>query len=168
MKLDLAERYAAKIAEALRPLCQRIEIAGSIRRRRADVHDIDLVCQIAVGGQAALQARCRQSCKVVAQGMQISRYQTSAGIQLDLYFAHAAYPDALRVWPSNWGSVLLCRTGSKEHNIFIASIARQRGLRWTPGTGVCAGGGKIIASETEEEIFAALGLAYLPPERRER
>jgi DNA polymerase (family 10) len=61
--------------------------------------------------------------------------------------------------------VVVCRTGSREHNIMLASIAKSLGLHWNPQEGVFRGE-ELIASETEESIFSALGLDYERPEDR--
>jgi DNA polymerase (family 10) len=62
--------------------------------------------------------------------------------------------------------LLLARTGSKEHNIKLAALAKSKGLTFSPHEGIKRGE-QILASETEEAIFAALGLPYIAPEDRE-
>jgi len=167
MPLERAVAYAEKIVRDLRPFCARIEIAGSIRRRRAVCGDIDLVC-IPVNGAGlqdrVMQAAARRHCC----GEQVFRVDLKTGVQLDLYMAHEERKDLFRVaQPCNWGSLLLCRTGSKMHNIKLCQRAAQLGLRWDPHAGVFNGAGECIASETEHDIFRALDLPYVAPEARE-
>lgn len=93
-------------------------------------------------------------------------HPTAGTVQLDLWFAHAGKSDLFTGSPSNWGMLILARTGSKEHNVKLAATAKRQGLLFSPHEGIKRGD-EIIASKTEEEIFAALGLAYVEPERRE-
>ena len=76
--------------------------------------------------------------------------------------------DLLNTAPDNFGTLLLCRTGSKEHNIFLVEHAKRLNLRWNPYRGVIDGAGNVLASETEEDIFKALDLPWIQPEDRER
>jgi len=172
MNLPRALALGRQIREQLAPFCERIEIAGSIRRARPVVNDLDLVLLPKPGQLHAIKARCRQRCAVVSDGEQnaIFRLQLSdlTQFQLDLFFARPAARDLLQSVPGNFGSLLLCRTGSKEHNIFLVEHAKRLGLAWSPYRGVLDADGYVLASETEEEIFRALDLAFIPPEQRER
>jgi hypothetical protein len=101
-------------------------------------------------------------------GEQVFRVELKSGVMLDIYFAHDDRSDLFRVvQPCNWGTLLLCRTGSKEHNIALCRRAAQLGLKWDPHNGVFNGAGDCIAAATEEAVFSALQLEYLPPNRRE-
>jgi DNA polymerase (family 10) len=68
---------------------------------------------------------------------------------------------------TTWPTLLLIRTGSREHNILLCSHARRLGMQLkADGSGLLRNG-EPVATESEEDIFAALSLRYLPPERRE-
>lgn len=176
--MPIAERIRAQLA----PMCERIEIAGSLRRQRPNVNDIDLVILPKAGQLDAIKARCEQRCKVVKDGEQnyIVRLPVSKatgghssilsqdGLQLDIFFARPAVKDLLQTVPGNWGTLLLCRTGSTAHNIFLVEHAKRLGLTWNPYKGVEDADGYVIASESELEIFQALGLEFIAAERRER
>jgi DNA polymerase (family X) len=161
---------AEKVVAALAPLCDRIEIAGSLRRHRPLVGDIDLV--ILPKDRAAIRAKLVPACTLIADGSQnlivdflISK---SERLQLDIFFAHAGKGDLFgQSEPSNWGTLLLCRTGSKQFNIWFAKQAIQAGYHWSPYRGLIQAE-QVVASETEEEIFAALGLSSITPASRER
>jgi DNA polymerase/3'-5' exonuclease PolX len=181
MKLEPARHFAELIRGILAPFCERIEIAGSIRRQRPNVNDIDFVLLPKHGLLAALKARCQQRCRVVRDGEQnyIVAMPVSAGqreqlghsgweVQVDIFIAHPGKSDLLQTIPSNYGSLLICRTGSKEHNIFLVEHAKRLGLVWSPYKGVEDGDGYVIAGASEGEIFEALGLEFVAPERRER
>lgn len=166
----IAERIKAELA----PFCDRIEIAGSIRRARPEVNDIDLVVLPKPGQEDALRARCKQRCTVLQDGpknlivrLLPSRLLPQPGLQLDVFFTHGPSQDLLASAPSNWGSVYLCRTGSKEHNIRIAQRAQSMGLKWETMRGIVGPGGELVAGETEEEIFQALGMEFIAPALRE-
>jgi len=160
-----AKAYADKIVSELKPYCSRIEIAGSIARKAPVCHDVDIVCiPIDVPG---LKKRTLAHAREICCGEQVFRVETTIGIQVDIYFAHAGKPDMFRPLPSNWGTLMVCRTGSKEHNIKLCQQAATLGLHWDPHHGVFNKAGDCLAAATEKEVFAALETFYLPPEKRE-
>ena len=167
MKLAAAQSLADKIAAEITPFCDRLEIAGSIRRRRPNCGDIDIVCiPKGITGREALLARCSRTAKLVKQGDQYVVFELANGVQLDLWVAHGGTGDLLTTTPSNWGMLLLARTGSAAHNIHLAERARSLGLRFNPHRGLMRFG-ETVASAEEAEIFAALKLDYVRPEDRE-
>lgn len=171
--LATAARYAERIVAQLAAYCDRIEIAGSIRRARPTVNDVDIVCQPKAGQEGILRARCKARSEVLSEGSSSLLVRLKDGLQLDVWFAAPQTADLLTVTPSNWGSVLLCRTGSVTHNIWVCQRAHAKGLKWIHTQGLCrlSPGGdvvEIVASETEEAIYAALGLDWLAPVQRER
>lgn len=172
MKLQRALAIGLKISEILAPLCERIEIAGSIRRVRPEVGDLDLVILPKPGQLAAIKARCQEKCAPIRDGEQncIYRLELSDGtpLQVDIFFARPAISDLLQTVPGNFGTLLLCRTGSKEHNIYLVEHAKRLGLRWNPYRGVINEQQQVIASETEADVFQALQLPFIKPEERER
>ena len=168
MILAAAQILAEKIADELQPFCSRLEIAGSIRRRRPEVRDIDLVCiPKGYAGRAGILSRCAQVSRLIKEGDQYVVFMLPGGFQLDLWFAHEDIPNLLDVTPSNWGMLLPARTGSADHNIWMARTAKVRGMHFNPHQGILRGD-QVIASRTEEEIFSALGLPFIRPEARER
>jgi DNA polymerase (family 10) len=170
MLLAPAKRFAERIVAELRPHCDRIEIAGSIRRGRPHVNDVDIVCiPRGIEGRERIIERCREKGHLLKNGGQYVElmYLILPGpVQLDLWFAHGGNSDLFTHAPSNWGMLLLARTGSKEHNIKLAALAKAQGLTFSPHEGIKRGD-VILASETEEAIFAALGLTYIEPHDRE-
>jgi len=171
MELVKAEKVAYEVVAQLQPFCSKIEVAGSIRRHRPIVHDIDLVCIPSNQGQflAVLQGLGRIKIgggKIIRVGMGFSK-----GIDLDVYIAT----------PATWATLLLIRTGSAAHNIRMCSRAKNMGMKLhADGSGLFFVREKIgwtgavehrdeelVASESEEQIFKALGLPYEEPDRRE-
>jgi DNA polymerase/3'-5' exonuclease PolX len=178
MTFDLlfAERLAHQIAAALTPFCDQIEVAGSIRRRRPLVGDIDLVVLPKPGQLEALKERCKRNTKVLTDGDQnlIVELKTTGDepVQLDIFIAKPEVREMFETTPTNFGSLLLCRTGSVAHNIYLVQHAKALGLVWNPYHGVFGpdgtGRSKLRASATEAEIFSALKLPFVKPEDRER
>ena len=165
LPLKKAQSYAEKIVAELQPYCSRIEIAGSIRRKRPECHDIDIVC-IPTDVPGLKKRTLAKACELCC-GEQVFRVQTVVGIQIDIYFAHNGKADLFRPLPSNWGTLMVCRTGSAQHNIKLCQQAAKLDLKWDPHHGVFNKAGDCIGAATEEEVFAALETFYLAPERRE-
>ncbi|MBA7629999.1 DNA polymerase/3'-5' exonuclease PolX [subsurface metagenome] len=156
IELSRAQRVAEAVVEQLRPYCQRIEIAGSIRRKKHWVNDIDLV--LIPKDQWNLHAVLTNlgDGKLMMSGPKIVRVLYGS-IQVDIYLADE----------TTWATLLLIRTGSAENNIRLATLAKKRGWRLAAsGDGLFNMKGERIAGDTEESIYAALGLPWQPPERR--
>ena len=163
MKFEEAAVLADSIVRCIEHLCDKIQVVGSIRRKRPEVHDIDIVLipQSWMWNTIIQRLKNTMLADVVKAGpelvtLKIPRSTLAETIQVDIYKAR----------PETWGVLLLIRTGSKEHNIKLCSRAKSMGLMLSAADGVIKDG-KVIASRTEEEIFAALGLAYVEPKDRE-
>lgn len=154
MELEKAKAIAEEVKAKLVPFCQRLEIAGSIRRGRPFPKDIDIVCIPSNQGQFiyALQ----QMGKIKIGGQKLIRCELPQ-IVLDIYAAT----------PETWATLLLIRTGSAKHNIMMCSRAKRMGMHLhADGTGLTRNGNRV-AGETEESIFATLQLPYKQPKERE-
>jgi len=154
MRLRDAEALVTRVLAVVGPYCERVQVAGSVRRKRPEVHDIDIVL-IPKPLHLASIVKALDPEKALLQGPKLTRLLVE-GVQVDLYVAT----------PETWGAILLIRTGSPEHNIRLCSIARSRGMKLSAARGVIKEG-RVVASRTEEEIFQALGIDYVPPENRE-
>ncbi|MFG2845000.1 helix-hairpin-helix domain-containing protein [Kitasatospora sp. NPDC048296] len=179
--LDTATELADQLVEALSavPGCTRCAYAGSLRRMRETVGDIDVLATAA--DSAPLMAALTELpyvAEVIGSGPTKTSVRTTQGIQVDL-----------RVVPEeDWGAALVYFTGSKAHNIKLRTMAVRAGLKLSEyglfeveggagkdggtrkdggaGKGAEADGAKVV-SETEEEVYAALGLPWIPPTLRE-
>jgi len=157
MKLENAKKIADVVIKRLSPYCQKIEVAGSIRRRKAIVHDIDIVLIPSdpwnLEGEMLALARPFQP---KMSGEKLKRFDYN-GAQVDLYYATA----------ETWATLLLIRTGSKENNIRLCSRAKELGWHLAAsGDGLFNEKGERIAGDSEESIYGALGLPYQRPEER--
>jgi len=140
---------------------ERISIAGSLRRYRETIGDVDVV----VASESAapiMEAFVRGPTveRILAQGETKSSVVVSRGLQIDLRV----------VPPASYGAALLYFTGSKEHNVRLRGLALRRKLLLNEYGLYRVGAearGQEIAAETEEDVYGALGLDWIPPELRE-
>ena len=153
MKLQQAETTAKNFLSEIKEFCERIVIAGSIRRKKPEVNDIDIV--LIPRQREHLIQRIRKISRVEVQGKKLIRTEYS-NVQIDAYFATE----------ETWGILLLVRTGSKEHNIKLCQHAINKGMKLSSEKGLMKDG-KVIASKTEEEVFQALGMDYVEPGERD-
>ncbi|MBI2403046.1 MAG: DNA polymerase/3'-5' exonuclease PolX [Gemmatimonadetes bacterium] len=137
----------------------RVEAAGSYRRRRETVADLDILVA-AEPGEAAGDAVTRfvrypEIQEVLAQGETKASVRLRGGPQVDLRV----------VSPEEHGAALMYFTGSKQHNIELRKIAQAKDLKLSE-YGLFRGE-RRVAGATEEEVYAELGLDWIPPELRE-
>jgi DNA polymerase (family 10) len=161
LSLREAEKTAEQVKTAVAAHCDKIETAGSIRRQKANVHDIDFVVVAKSDNewQKISEELKRMKAKLSCSGNSVIKalLPTQKGLfKVDFY----------RAQPLNFGIHLLVRTGSAEHNMWLASIAISKGMRIKYSEGLIKNG-KIIAGETEQGVFEALGLSYPLPTERE-
>jgi DNA polymerase/3'-5' exonuclease PolX len=169
MELQEAIKAAESVKIQLSPLCSKIEIVGSIRRKKPLVNDIDIVC--IPDNQTRFISMLKNFGKFKAAGEKIIRVETfqTLGIDLDIYIANSL----------TWGTLMLIRTGSKEHNVKLCALARRNGMHLhADGSGLfrmqevqglfsSEPGQEIrVAGDTEESIFKMLGIQYVKPEDR--
>ena len=153
-----AEHEALKIFEHLRKdkNVERIEIAGSLRRRKEVVKDIDIV--IATEKPTAVMkvfVTQKEVATVQQEGETKSSVILKSGIQTDLRCVTGKeFPYALHHF-----------TGSREHNTAMRTLAKNKGMKLNE-YGLFKGE-KLIVCKTEEDIFSKLGLVFIPPELRE-
>ena len=153
MRLEHAEKLAEQFIQEIAVYCEKIKIVGSIRRRKTECRDVDLVLLAKPEQLWNFTLKLKRISKIKVDGKQVKRV-IYKGEQFDLYFAT----------PETWGALVLIRTGSMAHNIKLSTIALRKGMKLTH-RGLMKNG-KIIAS-TEEGIFEALDLNYVPPEERD-
>jgi len=133
-----------------------LEAAGSYRRRRETVGDLDILAACRKGNKAMERfVNYEDVEKVLSRGETRSSVLLRSGFQVDL-----------RVVPrSSFGAALHYFTGSKEHNIAVRKLGVKKGLKINE-YGVFRGE-KRVAGRTEEEVYRAVGLPYIEPELRE-
>ncbi len=160
LPLGVALPVAEEVAGLLRehPAVQRIEPAGSIRRRCETIGDIDLLVASAQPDQViAAFATLPITREVLSQGTTRASILTAANLQVDLRV----------IAPEVYGAALQYFTGSKEHNIALREFAIRKGYKLSEYGLFDERSGRRLASATEEEVYHALGLPWIPPELRE-
>jgi DNA polymerase (family 10) len=130
---------------------------GSYRRRRETIGDLDLVVTGDAEALSAALVAYPEVREVLVRGAAKSSVVLTSGIQVDL----RPFP------PESLGAALQYFTGSKDHNVALRERAVRRGLKLNEYGLFRVDTDEKIAGATEEEIYAALGLAYIPPELRE-
>ena len=154
---------ASGMVEWLRERCdlEQIEIAGSVRRWRETIGDVDIVVAADAAG-AIMEAftTAPDIERVLAKGDTKSSVVAERGLQIDLRV----------VPPASFGAALVYFTGSKAHNVHLRGLALKKKLLLNEYGLYRAGeenGGTPLASRTEEEVYAALGMHWIPAELRE-
>ncbi|HEY2588744.1 MAG TPA: DNA polymerase/3'-5' exonuclease PolX [Tepidisphaeraceae bacterium] len=170
--LPIAESLVARLRE-LKPVKQA-EIAGSLRRRRETIGDVDLICALkdhsSGADVSAAFVQFPEVQRILGQGTTKASVLVVGGLQVDLRI----------VPPENFGAALLYFTGSKDHNVKLRGRALDRGLtlnEWglykldeydkAAKKTAEAPPVKPVASKTESDVYVKLGLAFVEPELRE-
>jgi DNA polymerase (family 10) len=133
------------------------EAAGSLRRMKSTVGDLDLLVASA-NPEPVMQAFVSQKevARIVGQGPTKSSVEFQNGMRAQLWVHR----------PEKFGTALQYATGSKDHNVRLREIALDKGLSLSEHA-LTKKNGKEILCATEAEVYAALGLPYIPPELRE-
>jgi DNA polymerase (family 10) len=158
--LATAREIAAQVASALAAQggADRVEVAGSLRRMRETVKDIDiLVTSTRPARVIETFVTLPSVLEVTARGDTKASVRHATGLRIDLRV----------VEPAAFGAALQYFTGSKDHNVRIRELARRQGLSVSEYGVFDETTGTRIAGKTEEDVYAALGLPYIPPELRE-
>ncbi|HSQ01165.1 MAG TPA: DNA polymerase/3'-5' exonuclease PolX, partial [Candidatus Dormibacteraeota bacterium] len=152
--LDLARDIEARLAAL--PTVRQAAVAGSVRRRRETIGDLDFLV-VAGDPEAVMRAfvALPEVAHVYGTGSTKSMVRLHTGMDADLRVVPAA----------SFGAALHYFTGSKDHNVALRRLAIERGLKLNE-YGVFKGE-RAIAGRTEAEVYKALGLPFIPPELRE-
>lgn len=154
--IPVAEKIATQLGEV--PGVVAAEPAGSVRRRKETVGDIDVL--VASSDAASVMAAARELpvvTSVVASGDTKTSVKTTSGLQVDVRV----------VEPGSWGTALQYFTGSAEHNVALRERAKSMGLKVSEYAVTRVSDGARVAGTSEDEVYAALGLATPAPELRE-
>jgi DNA polymerase (family 10) len=151
-KLADAEELVAPLVRYFRSVdgVRDVEVAGSFRRRRETVGDLDVL--VSAARAAAVMdrlVRYEDIVEVAAKGPTRATVRLRNGIHVDVRV----------VAPSSFGAALHYFTGSKAHNIAVRRLAAAKGLKFR--------GERRVGGRTEQEVFGAVGLPFIPPELRE-
>src|SRR5881398_815553 len=164
--LDAAECEAQKIVDHLKnfPGVEKVTPAGSLRRGRETVGDLDIL----VTGPACCNNAEREKLiehiiklpglmEIIARGENKISFRLRGGMQVDVRLLP----------PESFGAALQYFTGSKNHNVTLRQRALKQGLTLNEYGLATVKDEKRVAGATEEEVYAKLGLDFIPPELRE-
>ena len=191
--LAVARRVAAKLIAHLTPYCERIEVAGSIRRGKPEVGDIELVAisrteERVIGGQLGLFGKTQQgevervslldqALERMIEARHITREgpksQRAWGPRMKKFWLQLsplmglAKVDLFITRPECWGPIMVIRTGPADFSRdLVMHIAAHTPYRQQDGVLVHEATGQVIPVPTEEAYFEYAGVLFIPPERR--
>ena len=160
MHLGIAIPLARHIMDTLRalPAVKRIEAAGSLRRMKETIGDLDILVATTKPAHVMHAFTTAAFCaRVLAAGETKSSILTSEGVQVDLRV----------VSPDCFGAALQYFTGSKEHNVHLREMAIRKGLKINEYGVFRTRTGKRLGGREEGDVYRTLGLPWIPPEIRE-
>lgn len=177
---DSARKVAEGIVAVLAPLCERIEIAGSLRRRRPTVGDIEILYvpkmdarpdglfgtkQVSLADERIEQALTNGV--IVKRPSKIGIFTWGDKNKLAVHVASGIPVDFFSTSLEAWWVSLVVRTGSAETNLSLTTAAQRQGKSLIAyGEGVRQTDGTVIAARSEQEVFALCGVAYREPWQR--
>lgn len=182
--LAVGQRVAAEMVAALREACVAVQAAGSVRRRRPHVRDIEVLYVPKVelrprGGDLFGHPDPRDLAdealdSLLSRGALEKRRNVKgalawgAKIKLARHVATGIPVDLFATTEASWHNYLVCRTGPAESNVRIAAAARKRGWKWRPYSDgfVRLDGRERKRVHSEREVFEFVGLPYREPEDR--
>jgi len=162
MELARAIEFSEAIAAQLKPHCDRLDVAGSVRRRCPQVGDIEIVCipkpydvGLFESGIATVVERWEKVRGDLPKCKYTQRLLPYNKIKVDIFFAN----------PDNYGLILAIRTGSADFSARLVSRLRQNG---TPAEGGYLRNykGEIVPTPNEREVFQLAGIGWIEPEKR--
>lgn len=163
MNYTEAYNIAVNTMAQLEPHCEQIAIAGSVRRKKPHVKDIEIVAiakpyetglfesgiATVVNGWQCVRGQLERHCRYTQRVL-------PSGIKLDLFFATK----------ENWGWIYALRTGSADFSHQLAIRLKQQGYKSEDGYIYRLDNGRMIAVPTEEQLFHILQMHYVEPENR--
>jgi len=182
MKLERAQRIAESLKHDLEPFCHRIEIGGSIRRKKPEVKDIELVCIPKFGdyptGQMSLEGDPLTSYENLLFEHIAANRDDKYGIhkmgdkyaQIEVHHDHATgvrqyiKVDVFTATQETWGYIFMIRTGPAEFSKWVVTELKRKG--YVPKDGAVWLGGKPIPTRDETDVFHLLQISDIYPEYR--
>jgi DNA polymerase (family X) len=158
LELSKAQALAAQIEALVKSYCEKLQVVGSIRRQKPMVGDIDFVAVATDANWTKIVQTFKKSHLICAGNSLLKvNFPCNGGFfQVDFYRATLA----------TFGIQMLIRSGSAEHNVWLASYAISKDMRLKYSQGLLKDG-VVVAGESEEGMFSALGLPCPEPKERE-
>jgi len=172
MQLERAKAIAEEVKRLLEPVCEKIVIAGSIRRRKPYPNDIELLCiPKYVDGVDMLDAKIQTMIHLDMLGYRLNKLGSKVYGPKNKLLVHIESGIGVDIFSTTeecWPVALVVRTGGERTNKEIAFRAIERGMRFHAyGRGFTRADGSELICQSESDVFRAVGLAYREPwERR--
>jgi DNA polymerase/3'-5' exonuclease PolX len=179
---DKALAVAVEICGALKTVTERLKIAGSLRRMKPDVGDVEIIYVPKFGegpprdlfGPPPRLNLADVALDYMLGGGVIQKRRNVRGSEiwgaqnkLAVHAASGIPVDFFAATESNWFNYLVCRTGGAINNTIIAGEAKRKGWQWNPyGPGFTDGRGQVVPVTSEQDVFRFVGLPYLEPKAR--
>lgn len=171
---------AKELCDALKPVCERLIVAGSFRRKRPLMKDLEIlfVPKLAEERDGLFETKKVSLVDKLLEewlrsGVLRKRENVNGGVawgdknKLAVHAASGLPVDFFATKESCFWNYLACRTGPKESNIRVATAARRKGWIWHPyERGFTTSSGRWIDAYSEKAVFALVGLPYLEPWQR--
>jgi len=164
-RIDIAEEAAAKLSKYLLKFdgIHKVSPAGSLRRGRETVGDLDLL----VTGPACRPEHTAAAVEYVAAFPDIHDIIAKGENKVSFHLANSLQVDVRLLPPESYGAALQYFTGSKAHNVALRQRALKMGYTLSEWALARLDDGSTVAAATEEEIYKALRMDWMPPEMRE-
>ncbi len=171
---------AKELCDRLKPHCKKLIVAGSLRRRKAEVGDVEILYvsrmeerPLDMFSTQSVSLADEEISRMLADGTLTKRPSktggTAWGDKNKLAVHRSGMPvDLFRTVEESWCNYLVCRTGPADSNTRIATEAQRRGYRWNPyGIGYTKlADGTVTAMDSEAAVFAFVGLPCAEPWER--
>lgn len=176
-----AIEVARELVRRLEGTCLQIMVCGSLRRRKAEVGDVEIVYVPkfeTVAGEVWFESKRVNAADEMIEALIVAgvlrRRLNSEGREtwgeknkLAVHVATWIPVDLFAATESAWFNYIVCRTGSAENNVRICTAARSKGWKWNPyQDGFTDNEGRRVAVKSEREVFELVGLKYLEPWER--
>lgn len=176
----IALTVARELCQALEPVTSRLIVAGSLRRRKATVGDVEILYiprterrPVDLIHSEDFDLARERIDSLLSNGVLEMRPNVAGGTswggknKLALHVATGVPVDLFTASEQNWWNYLVCRTGPKESNMAIAKAAEAKGWKWNPyGAGFSGSMGAKHAVTSEAGVFEFVGLPYREPWER--
>lgn len=176
-----ALNVAKELCDLLKPLTERLIVAGSLRRRKSEVGDVEILFipqmvtlpdgffnKKQVSRVDSMLDVLQRSPAIITQRRNVNgSVMWGDKNKLAVHVASGIPVDFFAATEDNWFNYLVCRTGGAENNTLIASAAQAKGWKWNPyGAGFTDAAGQLVRVSSERDVFDLVGLPYREPWER--
>lgn len=171
LTLDQAEQLAAKLVKLLEPVCERVEVAGSIRRKKPDIGDVEIVCIPKVLMTGLFGEKVYNVTAIYLVLNKHDYHPMKGGEKYIAAMKDGTQYDLFIATPDTWGCIFTIRTGSAAFTKRLVTQKAWGGLcpfeyYFSEGRIVNRKTGALMDTPEEDDVFRLLGIEFMPPESR--